>query len=632
MKKFLCLLLVTFIMLPLCAVELAFKLSPAVVLNNETIGANKDKVYQPGFNGFLQADVNFFNFLSVGLEGGAAVQKLNKSDSPFSFVYGGAGLGLYYFPLSRLYVGGGASIGLSQFSYKPQTSDDASGSDNGGISEPNDYWIMYWRAYAEAGFRINPNLCINANASYLVNTNVNKNFTVGASVRVSFDAGSKATSNLNVTLSQEDSVIPYFTSLYRTNPIATITVKNSETAEIRNVKVNFIAGKYSSSMIECATAKVINKNKSMDFPVLADFSNDILNISEDAKITGEIIIEYELLGKKKQSVHPVVISVYNRNTFFWNDSSAIVSFVSPDTTEILEVAKYLAGVERNNLYTGMNRNVQFAASIMEGLRLSGITYSEDQTTPYTQYHLSEDADFIQFPLQTLNCLSGDYDDLGILIASCLESVGVQTSLVVTDDDFLVLVGLGIDASAAESHFTDTNQLITTDDDVYLILSMANFEKGFTASRLAGAAADLSSAEFIDIHSLWESYPPVAFSGSGTNFKKPVQSEIEAATDAAIKEYVKGELEPIISKVSSTGNLNKIGVAYVRAGLYDQALVQFRKSAAQGNVSGMNNLANVYTIQKKYAEAAEIYRRVISLKPDNKTALKGLENVSAKLEQ
>lgn len=630
MKRFVCLLIVTFVLLPLSAVELSFRLSPSVVLNNQTIGGSK--VYQPGFNGFLQTDVNLFNFVSAGLEGGAAVQKPNKSDTPFSFIYGGAGVGLYYFPLSRLYVGAGASIGLSNFSFKPTTASGDEGENGSGSSEANKRWIMYWRAYAEAGFRINPNLCINANAGYLVNSYVTNNFTVGASIRVSFDAGSKATSNLNVTLSQEDAVLPYFASLYRANPIATITVKNSETAEIRNVKVSFKAGKYSASLLECATAKVINKNKSMDFPVLADFSNDILNISEDAKITGEILIEYELLGKKKESVHPVVISVYNRNTFFWNDSSALASFVSPDTTEILEVAKYLAGVERNNLYTGMNRNVQFAASIMEGLRLSGITYNEDQTTPYTQYHLSEEADFIQYPLQTLNCLSGDYDDLGILVASCLESVGVQTSLVISDDDFFVLVALGIDAASAESHFTDTNQLVTMDDEVYLVLSMANFEKGFTASRKAGANADLSEAEFIDIHSLWEAYPPVAFSGSGTNYKKPVQSEIEKATDAAVKEYVKSELEPIISKVSSTGNLNKIGVAYVRAGLYDNALVQFRKSAAQGNISGMNNLANVYTIQKKYAEAAEIYKRVISLKPDNKTAIKGLESVSAKLEQ
>ena len=486
MKKYLCLLLISLVMLPLCAVELSFRLSPAVVLNNETIGTgdSKSNIYKPGFNGFFQTDVNLFNFLSIGLEGGGAVQNLEKSDDPFSFIYGGAGLGLYYFPLSRLYLGAGASIGFSNFSYTNTTGND----DDSGSNKPDSKgrWISYWRAYAEAGFRINPNLCINANAGYLVNNYVNKNFTVGASIRVSFDAGSKNTSNLNVTLSQDDAVIPYFTSLYRTNPIATVTVKNSETAEIRNVRVSFIAGKYSSSMIECATAKVINKNKSMNFPVIADFSNDILNISEDAKITGEILIEYELLGKKKQSVHPVVISVYNRNTFFWNDSSALASFVSPDTTEVLEVAKYLAGVERNNLYTGMNRNVQFAASIMEGLRLSGITYSEDKTTPYTQYHLSEEADFIQFPLQTLNCLSGDYDDLGILIASCLESVGVKTSLIVSDDDFLVLVALGIDASAAESHFTDTNQLVTLDDDVYLILSMANFEKGFTASHIPSA--------------------------------------------------------------------------------------------------------------------------------------------------
>lgn len=630
MKKILCLLLVSFALLPLTALEMAFKLSPGVVLNTDKINdGNKEvSLYKPGINGFVQADMNLFNFLSFGLEGGAAVQQLTNTDNAdisFSFLYGGAGVGFYFFPISRIYLGVGAAAGISKFSCDAlESSTDP--------TKTKDHPILYWRAYAEAGFRVNPNLCINLNGSYLVNQNVNKNFTAGASIRINFDVGTKNSSTLDVKLAQEDAVLPYFASLYRTNPIGTVIVKNTETAEIRNVKVSFRAGKYSASLIECAAAKVINKNKTKEFPVLADFSNDILNISEDAKVTGEILIEYELLGKKKQSIHPVVVSVYNRNTFFWNDTSALASFVSPDTTEVLEVAKYLAGVERNNLYSGMNRNIQFAASIVEGLRIAGITYSQDKMTPYTEYHLSDKADFVQFPLQTLNCLSGDYDDLGILVASCLESVGVRSAFILTNDDVLVLVSLGIDPSSVDSHFTDQDQLITIDDEVYLILSMANFENGFTASRKAGAAADISDAEFIDIHSLWEAYSPVAFSGSGTNFKKPVQSEIEKATESAIKDYVKSELNPIISKVSSTGNFNKIGVAYVRAGLYDEALAQFKKSAAQGNVSGMNNLANIYTIQKKYYEASEMYKKVLTLKPENKTAMKGLEAVAAKLEQ
>ena len=46
---------------------------------------------------------------------------------------------------------------------------------------------------------------------------------------------------------------------------------------------------------------------------------------------------------------------------------------------------------------------------------------------------------------------------------------------------------------------------------------------------------------------------------------------------------------------------------------------------------MNNLANIYMIEKSYSAAASQYRAVLNKDPNNKTALKGLENANSKLE-
>lgn len=99
----------------------------------------------------------------------------------------------------------------------------------------------------------------------------------------------------------------------------------------------------------------------------------------------------------------------------------------------------------------MNRNIQFAASMFEALRSSGLVYSNDKQTPYKTFHLSGEQDYIQYPLQTMDFSSGDLDELGILFASCLESIGIETALL---------------------------PVLCTADDIFFGLSMADFSKGF----------------------------------------------------------------------------------------------------------------------------------------------------------
>ena len=215
-------------------------------------------------------------------------------------------------------------------------------------------------------------------------------------------------------------------------------------------------------------------------------------------------------------VEPVIVSVNNRNAFTWGDNASLAAFISPDSQEVAAFAKEVAGITRNNLYTGMNANLQYAVGMVEALKLIGLGYSGDIVTPYAYYHDSFEMDSIQYPLQTLQYLSGDYDDLGILLCSCLQTVNVPTGYMPLKDDFIVLVKLDISANQALSNFASTDGLIIDEetDSVYLALSMAKLEKGFTASYKAGSEAvakcfsdEESYYEFIDTTYAWNSYKP-----------------------------------------------------------------------------------------------------------------------------
>lgn len=619
MKKFISTFTAICISASLFAMDFTFRVAPGLLLPS-------DSNYETGFGGFFQIDADFLAMFTAGVEGQFAMVKPSGLEENVSITGAGAGLGAYYYPFSRLYLGAGGAAGIYQWSTKidgkEQTASD-----------------IYYRGYGEIGFRVTPEFTIAATGgiiSYQVSDKdpLLEGTTAGLSLRYTVPFGKSGSSAFGIGVEQDDSAFPLFMSAYRTCPLGTLTLTNNEGAEVRDVHVSFRAGKYTSSTFESAKIGRINKHSSVEIPLYADFSAEILRFSENGKISGELVVDYEFLGKRKQSVQNCVLSVYNRNAFSWSDYNALAAFVSSNTDEVLKLAKYISGIVNNMAYSGMNKGVQTAAAMMEGLRLAGIKNSDDKVTPYIEYHLSEKLDSIQYPLQTMNTLSGDLDDMGILLASCLESVGVGTGFLPLDDDFIVLVNLGINPKNAASHFSEVKNLVIDDDNAWFGLSMKNFDKGFTASRKAAAKAIRAanedtegSYEYVNNEVAWETYAPAVFTGSGNAFENPSQTALEKAAKSAIQEYISSDLEIVISKARASGDQNKLGMALVRAGRYADARAAFSQATT---VSSMNNLANVYMLERNYSAAAAQYKKVLAKAPDNKGAARGLDKANFNL--
>lgn len=605
------------------AVEFSFRANPTLVMPQK-------EYFKTSFGAELQADVCLFNCITAGLEGAYFNMAQEQMSSSMNLFNGGLGLGAYYNLFSRLYVAGGGSFGL----YKWFQTDDSLKYDGSN---------MYWRAYGELGFRITPAVTVTANGGYVsyISNNEDRVFIsgpfAGIGLKYNFVTGKKGSGASSINLQQDGIVYPLFQQMYRISPIGTVKITNGESSEIRNVTVSFRAGKYTSSAYHGEKINTMRRMETRELPLYVDFSSDLLKFSEDGKLSGEVVMEYELLGKKKYAVQTVALSVGNRNSYEWGNNESLAAFISGNTPEVLEYAKYVAGVARNDFYSGMNRNIQFAAAMLEALRSSGIKYSNDKTTPYAEYHTGRKKDFIQYPLQTMNYVGGDYDDIGILFASCLESVGVETAVMPVDNDFIVLVGLGVKASQAENHFADVETLIIDEDNVYFPLSMANLEKGFVKSRTEGGKIikqantdENCSFEFIPVHAAWEIYPPAVYTGLGSSLATPSTSSIEKNMIAAIKDYIATDLEGVIRNARASGNPNKLGMAYVRAGRFAEAKAEFNKAAANGSVAAMNNIANIMMLEKDYAGAAAQYKKVLQKDPQNSTAKNGLENANSKL--
>ena len=84
--------------------------------------------------------------------------------------------------------------------------------------------------------------------------------------------------------------------------------------------------------------------------------------------------------------------------------------------------------------------------------------------------------------------------------------------------------------------------------------------------------------------------------------------------------------------SSVTLYNRLGLLYVRAGMYQNAVSVYEVSAKLGSIPAMNNLGNIHSLLKQYSEAKSWYEKVLAIDPENETARKNLEKIEADLEQ
>ena len=220
--------------------DFTFTITPAV-----NIPLQEDIPY--GFTGLLQSDLNLFGFMTVGLEGNYSIFKPNGFVKPMQLFGGGLDLGFYYYPLSRLYTGLGGGFGINSGIVNVR--------EDGGVYNTYNPTGLYYRGFAELGFRFSPDFILTATGGYLAYvktdfSNFNNGIYAGIGFKLNKSTGSKRESkSILVTLEQYDDINPSFSRIYRDNECGMITITNHESAEIRNVHIYFDGEKYTNSTI-----------------------------------------------------------------------------------------------------------------------------------------------------------------------------------------------------------------------------------------------------------------------------------------------------------------------------------------------------------------------------------------------
>lgn len=452
---------------------------------------------------------------------------------------------------------------------------------------------------------------------------------------------------IHVTDIETDPIFPVFYSYYEEHPLGKMTIKNTENSSISNVDIYFDVGEYMEQPMLCESIENLKRNEEAVVDLNALFTGSILNLTESAKVSADIRVDYTYLGERFSFNYPQTIRILDRNSMTWDDDRKAASFVTARDPTVLIFSKNTAGLIRDLGENPLNLNFRIAMGVFEALKIYGLNYVIDPKSSYIE--ASDDAfflDYLQFPSQSLIYRAGDCDDLSILMAALLESVGIETAFITVPGHIFMAFSLGLTEEEAKKEFTHTDDFIFMNGDTWVPVENTLVQQGFLKAFTTGAkqwrdAVRLDVAGFFPIHQAWEKFEPVGFTGGTLSLLFPspelIIDNYKQSLDAFVSQEIRAKVEYYEDKISgkdSAKTRNSLGILYGRYGLFDKAEEQFIAALRleRNLYNPVFNLGNIHFLKGNYEEALEYYQRAERIKPENPLVIAGLARTKFELEK
>ncbi len=253
---------------------------------------------------------------------------------------------------------------------------------------------------------------------HFVNTNVNDahsgpHFGMGFSVMWGQKREMFRVEDIEVIV---EDIYPAYYQFYSTYPLAKVYIKNTAKYPIE-INLRATIKGYSERTYQSGFVR-IHRGQTKAIPVFALFGSRLLSISRSEAAMIDVDLEAKAGTTLTRSISAQVM-IHNRNA--WNgEINKLGFFVTPEHEAILAISR-----EASNRVTETNemREVALARELFNYLASLDIRYHSDPNILFYQ------DDRVQFATETLELAIGDCDDLVVLYASLLESVGINTAFV-----------------------------------------------------------------------------------------------------------------------------------------------------------------------------------------------------------
>lgn len=442
-------------------------------------------------------------------------------------------------------------------------------------------------------------------------------------------------------------VFPVFHKYYDDHPVGLVTLVNKEKAPVRDIKLSLWIKRYMDSPKESSVPAELAAGARQDVSVMSLLTDRVLEVTEATKVAADLVLEYTMAGERYRDARTITVRILDRNAMTWEEDSRAAAFVTAKDPAVLTFAKGAVGPLRDRGPQAVDGNLAAAMGLFTALDLHGLSYVVDPKTPHSEFAASRtQVDFLQFPRQTLEYKAGDCDDLSILYAALLESVGIETAFITVPGHIFLAFATAIPPEEARKSFPSAADLIEREGRLWVPVEVTERRGGFLKACATGAkewreSQAAGTAGFLPVHEAWNKYEPVGFPGAGAEIAAPARDALLAGFDKELGRFVDQLLTPqaarlqdeIRTRGGSPEAHNRLGVLYARFGRYEKAEVEFRQAAeSPDSVAALINLGNLKIIQGEPDRAREFYGRAAGRDPRNPKVLLGLARSYHELEK
>lgn len=424
---------------------------------------------------------------------------------------------------------------------------------------------------------------------------------------------------LDITEFKAENIFPAQYAYYAKNPIGAVTLENTGKVDVKNIKAKIFIPNYMSFASE-QTIPLLKAGEKKSFDVSATLDKDKLQtVSENTIAQVKIEIAFNQGGEEKVRSITKPITIYSKNSISWNRPNHVGAFVTSKDAAVENFSRNVVGNVKFDpaAYPNASRNMVNAMKIWDAVRAFSISYVTDPWVVAEGDVLDE----IQFPRQTLAKKAGDCDDSSILLAACLENLGIRTKLIGTSDHIFIMFDTGVNKKNASRVSLNERDYVILENTVWIPLETTIINKPFAEAWRMGAEGYYKTVDangkldIIDVRKAWEVSPPSNLAGDEKVAATPSSEEIEKllAADAQNLNRQNGEmLNQKVAYLKSQNNekaSNEAAMLLANAGKYDEAIALL---TSYKSASSQNNLGNIYLLKGDSANAYKNYTAAMKL--------------------
>ena len=431
---------------------------------------------------------------------------------------------------------------------------------------------------------------------------------------------------------------------YESHPLGTIVLRNNTDAPSPPAMLTFSIKDFMDFPVEIAILE-IGPRQELAVPISPVFSHRILEVTENATPRSEAGLTLYAGGEARTVKRSMPVTLYERHAVTWDRKETFGIFVTPMDPPVADFARTVVK-QYADAYPNLPAPLVYARTLYEALGVYGMSYVVDPTSPFEVFSSrAGTVDYLQYPRDTLSRKSGDCDELSILYLAALESIGIETALVVAPGHVFVLVSTGVADSAKDTLGFPDDLLVRHRGTVWVPVEMTLVDASFSRAWQRGAEeyrawSAKGKAEIIEVRKAWEQFRSVPLPPADARPVKVRREEIEAKYPDELEELGRGRLAMLSAsyramlraKPGDPDALARLGILYGENGMYIEALEQYQKLLAvdKDNAMALNNIGNIYFLQERLDDARQAYEASHRIEPDDAGTMVNLSRVQLRM--